>query len=348
VERTLSNDLKGSVILVVDDDEDNLFLVSRMLRQCGCSQIATVSHADRVLHECRRLNPDLILLDYRLPPSNGLEVLEALWEGVPLSLRIPVVMLTGSANEGVRRRAFDLGVSDFLYKDFDATELLVRVRNVLRGARLYREVQRQRDSLEETVRLRTRELEEARREVLERLALAAEFRDDQTGEHTRRVGDLSAQIATALRQPVPFVDAIASAALLHDLGKIGVPDGILLKPGRLTPEEFDHIRAHPEIGASILSGCTEPVLAMAREIALTHHERWDGTGYPQRLAGEEIPLCGRIVAIADAYDAMTSERPYKKAIPHSAALNEVMRSAGSHFDPRIVTAFLAVTGLVAP
>lgn len=342
LERTLTDELGEATILIVDDDEDNLFLMSRMLRQYGCERLALVSDPYQAKAECLKLQPDLMIVDYRLPPTNGFEVISSIWASVELAARPPVVMLTGSATESIRKEAFDLGVSDFLYKDFDTTELLIRVRNVLRTSRLHRQVQRQRDWLEEMVRIRTRELEEARREILERLALAAEFRDDQTGEHTRRVGGLSARIAQAMSQPKAFVEAIASAALLHDLGKIGVPDSILLKPGRLTPTEFSHIRAHPGIGASILTGCTEPVLAMAREIALTHHERWDGKGYPQGLAGEEIPLSGRIVAIADAYDAMTSARPYKAPLPVQEAVDEVERSASSHFDPRVVKAFLTI------
>ncbi|MGV3617099.1 MAG: HD domain-containing phosphohydrolase [Fimbriimonas sp.] len=342
MDRTLADELAEATILIVDDDEDNLFLLSRMLRQYGCERLTLVSDPYQAQSECRRVQPDLILLDYRLPPTNGFEVIAEIWQGLDVTTRPPVVMLTGSATEQIRKQAFDLGVSDFLYKDFDSTELLIRVRNVLRVSRLHRQVQRQRDWLEEMVRIRTRELEDARREILERLAMAAEFRDDQTGEHTQRVGTLSSRIAEALRQPRAFVDAIASAALLHDLGKIGVPDSVLLKPGRLTPAEFSHIRAHPDIGASILTGCTEPVLAMAREIALTHHERWDGNGYPQGLVAEEIPLSGRIVAVADAYDAMTSTRPYKAAVPPEAAIAEIERSAGNHFDPRVVQAFLSI------
>ena len=342
VERTLTDELGEATILIIDDDEDNLFLLSRMLKQYGCERVTTVSDPYQARSENLRLRPDLILVDYRLPPITGFEVISQVWDGFDVAQRTPVVMLTGSATESVRKQAFDLGVSDFLYKDFDATELLVRVNNVLRTNRLHRQVQRQRDWLEETVRVRTRELEEARKEILERLALAAEFRDDQTGEHTRRVGALSGRIAVALGQPRPYVEAITSAALLHDLGKIGVPDAILLKPGKLTSEEFQHIRSHPEIGASILTGCTEPVLAMAREIALTHHERWDGTGYPQRLAGEGIPLSGRIVAVADAYDAMTSVRPYKCASSPEEAIAEIERSAETHFDPRVVYAFLMI------
>lgn len=336
------NELAEATILIVDDDEMNLDLLVRALRRIGCASVTAVSNPDAAIEEHARLLPDLVLLDYRLPPTDGFAVLEAIWSSDDANLHTPVIMLTGDMNESIRERALIRGVADFLTKDFDFTELLLRIRNVLRTHRLVRQVQRQKIWLEEMVKVRTRELEEARREVLERLALAAEYRDDQTGQHTRRVGVIAAAVARKLRLPDAFVEAIASAALLHDLGKIGVPDNVLLKPGRLTDEEFRHIRAHPEIGARILQGCSEPVLSMARDVALHHHEKWNGSGYPHGLAGEHISLCGRIVAVADAYDAMTSRRPYKEPVEHDTAVTEIVSSSGTHFDPQVVDAFVAL------
>jgi len=184
------------------------------------------------------------------------------------------------------------------------------------------------------------ELQAARREVLDRLALAAEYRDDQTGGHTKRVGFLSAQIALALGRDEMFAESIQVAALLHDVGKIGIPDRILLKAGRLDAEEWSVMKGHTTIGGRILEGCNEPVMQMAYDIAMTHHERWDGSGYPYGLAGPDIPLVGRIVAVADSYDAMTSARPYKRAQSHEWALAEILAMSGKQFDPLIVSAFL--------
>lgn len=196
--------------------------------------------------------------------------------------------------------------------------------------------------LEYKVRERTADLEEAQLEILERLALAAEFRDDETGLHTQRVGRTSAILARAIGLPEEQVDLIQQAAPLHDVGKLGIPDGILRKPGKLTAEEFEVMKTHTSIGAQILSGSRFPILQMAEEIALTHHERWDGTGY-MGLAGERIPLSGRIVTLADVFDALTNDRIYRKAVPLEDALAEIELQRGRHFDPELTDAFLERT-----
>lgn len=185
-------------------------------------------------------------------------------------------------------------------------------------------------------------MEKSQLETLQRLALAAEYRDDDTGLHTKRVGLTSRRIADALGWPAAQLELLLFAAPLHDVGKIGVPDEILLKPGKLTDAEFAVMRRHTVIGAKIVSGSTSPWLCLAEEIALSHHERWDGGGYPRKLAGEAIPLAGRIVAVADVFDALTHERPYKKAWPVAAALAEIERQSGTQFDPTAVAAFLAL------
>jgi putative two-component system response regulator len=191
-------------------------------------------------------------------------------------------------------------------------------------------------------KLDAQHLEEAQFETLARLAAAAEYRDDDTGEHTRRVGDLAGRLAEALGLPAELVQLIRRAAPLHDVGKIGIPDAILLKPGRLTEEEFDHMKRHTTIGARMLSGGASTQIALAEQIAGTHHERWDGTGYPVGLAGEAIPIAGRIVAVADVFDALTHARPYKQAWPHAEALAELHRQRGRQFDPRVIDAFLTL------
>ena len=329
-------------ILLVDDDEDNLMLLESALRRAGAKHTAKVSDPFEASAVYREFRPDVVILDLRLPPTDGFTLMAQFAEIEGGARYVPIIMLTGDDAPCVKEKALEMGVADFLRKDFDMAELLLRVRNVVRTQMLYRQVQRQKSWLEETVRVRTRQLQEARREVLGRLALAAEFRDDETGEHTRRVGRLSAILAEALGEDASYVEAIGTAALLHDLGKIGVPDTILLKKGPLSDEERTTMREHTTIGATILHECAEPVMRMARQIALTHHEWWNGSGYPNGIGRIDIPLEGRIVAVADAYDAMTNDRPYRKAIPHSAALAELERNSGTQFDPDVVEAFNSI------
>lgn len=335
-------ELTHARILLVDDDEDNLVLLDSALRKAGARHTARVSDPFAAAGVYRDFRPDVVLLDLRMPPLDGFVLMQRFREIEGDVRFVPIIMLTGDAAPCVKQQALEAGVADFLRKDFDMAELLLRVRNVVRTQQLYRQVQRQKSWLEETVRVRTRQLQAARREVLERLALAAEFRDDQTGEHTRRVGRLCSVIAESLGEDAGFVDAIGTAALLHDLGKIGIPDTILLKEGPLSDDERNIMREHTTIGAAILDDCTEPVMRMAKQIALTHHEWWNGTGYPRGLSGTQIPLEGRIVSVADAFDAMTTDRPYRRAIPTEIALAELDRSAGTQFDPEIVAAFKQV------
>lgn len=335
-------ELTHARILLVDDDEDNLILLDGALRRAGARFTAQVSDPFAAVGIYREFRPDIVILDLRMPPLDGFTLMQRFREVDGEGRFVPIIMLTGDASPAVKQEALEAGVADFLQKNFDMAELLLRVRNVVRTQQLYRQVQRQKSWLEETVRVRTRQLQAARREVLERLALAAEFRDDQTGEHTRRVGRLCSVVAEGMGQDASFVEAIGTAALLHDLGKIGVPDHILLKEGPLTEEERNVMREHTTIGAAILSDCTEPVMRMARQIALTHHEWWNGTGYPRGLRENEIPLEGRITAVADAFDAMTNDRPYRKASSAVIALEELSRHAGTQFDPAVVEAFQLV------
>lgn len=335
-------ELGNSRIMLVDDDEDNLALLELSLVDAGARHIATVNRPQLAVEFYSQFKPDVVILDLWMPPIDGLTLMSQFRAIDGHERSVPIVMLTGDESPETKQKALHAGVADFLQKDFDMAELLLRLRNVLRSQQLYRQVQRQKTWLEETVRVRTRQLQAARREVLERLALAAEFRDDQTGEHTRRVGQLCAQIAQAMGEDPSFVEAIGAAALLHDLGKIGIPDGILLKGGPLSATERRIMQEHAAIGAAILSDCTEPVMRMARELAMTHHERWDGAGYPQGLFGDSIPLSGRIVAVADAFDAMISERPYKTPMLRSEAIREIVDCSGKQFDPAVVRAFLTV------
>jgi putative two-component system response regulator len=285
--------------------------------------------------------PDLVLLDLQMPYLDGFEVMKKLQACVPSGAFLPILVLTADITPEAKRQALDEGATDFLTKPFDQTEVLLRIRNLLRTRWLHLQLHDQNLLLEQKVRERTAELEETQIEILERLALAAEYRDDDTGEHTRRVGRMSAQIAQALGLPEFEVELIRRASPLHDVGKIAIPDSILLKPGRLTPEEFELMKTHTTLGAKMLSGGQFPMLQRAEEIARTHHERWDGKGY-MGLKGEAIPIAGRIVTVADVFDALTSARPYKEPWPPSEAMEEIQRQSGQQFDPRVVEAFLQV------
>jgi putative two-component system response regulator len=250
-------------------------------------------------------------------------------------------MLTGDDTPEAKREALTRGAKDFLNKPFHSDEVLLRIGTLLETRFLYLQVQSQNQILEGKVRDRTRELEAAQIEIIERLARAAEFRDDNTGQHTERVGQMAALIGRQLGLPVAQVALIRRAAPLHDVGKIGIPDAILLKLGKLSPDEFLLVKTHTTIGARILSGSRFPILRLAEEIAFNHHERWDGDGYAQ-IAGDAIPLAGRIVAVADVFDALTQKRPYKSAWPVADAIAEIDRQRGKQFDPVIVDAFLRI------
>jgi putative two-component system response regulator len=252
------------------------------------------------------------------------------------------LVLLAESTPSAKEEAILLGARDFIAKPVDPMEAVLRIRNLLEARFCNQQLQAQNEVLEARVRERTAELEEAQFEVLERLALAAEYRDDSTGQHTRRVGQLSALVARNLGFPGKQVALIRRAAPLHDVGKIGIPDHILLKAGKLTEGEYGQMKAHTFIGARILSESRFPLLEEAQEIALTHHERWDGTGYPHRLKGNAIPVTGRIVAVADVFDALTHQRPYKQAWTVDAAVAEIVSQRNRQFDPAVVDAFLRV------
>lgn len=254
---------------------------------------------------------------------------------------LPVVVLTADATSDTRRRALALGATDFLTKPLDLVEVGLRVSNLLSLRRLHDDVLRYQLTLEEMVADRTRDLVVAQQEIVDRLGLAAEYRDDTTGRHTKRVGRLAGVLAAALGRSPAEVELLRLASPLHDIGKIAIPDAILLKPGKLTPEEYEVVKSHTTIGARILSESTSPVLRTAESIALAHHERWDGSGY-LGLAGEEIPVDARLVSLVDVFDALVSERPYKRPWPEEAALAEISSLAGAHFDPVMTETFLAL------
>jgi putative two-component system response regulator len=257
--------------------------------------------------------------------------------------------LTSDGSSEAKRRALSNGARDFLIKPLSPIEVRLRIRNQIETRFLHLALQNQNQWLEDRVRertaeltRRTEELEEARIEILERLARAAEFRDDETGLHTQRVGRTAAALAKGLGIDPAEVEVIRRAAPLHDIGKIGIPDAVLLKGGRLTAEEHAVMKTHTIIGSDILAGSNVPLLVTGREIALNHHEHWDGRGYPGGLCGDAIPLAARAVAVADVFDALTHPRPYKAAWTIEAAMEEILAQAGRQFDPEVARAFAAL------
>jgi len=334
--------LKQARILIVDDQEATTRLLEELLRRGGYTGLRSTTDPRTVPALFAEFQPDLILLDLRMPGLDGFGVMETLKPLIPPETYVPVLVLTADITSEAKQRALASGAKDFLAKPFDFTEVLLRIRNLLETRFLHLQLQHHNQILEARVRARTQDLENAKIEILERLALAAEYRDDLTGRHTQRVGQAARGLAKALGLSADQVELIRRAAPLHDVGKIGIPDHILLKPHDLTPDEFEVLKAHTTIGARILSGSRFPLLQLAAEIALAHHERWDGKGYPQGLKGEAIPLAGRIVAVVDAFDAMTNDRPYRKALSRPQALGILGRGAGSQWDKQVVEAFASM------
>ena len=331
---------KNARILLVDDEPANIDLLRRLLVRAGFTRMESTSDSREVADLYVRFRPDLILLDLHMPHRDGLAVMDELNQIAEASY-LPILMLTGDDTQEAKREALSRGAKDFLNKPFNSDEVILRIGTLLETRFLYLQIQSQNQILEAKVRDRTRELESAQIEIIERLARAAEFRDDNTGQHTERVGQMAALLARQIGLPDAQVSLIRRAAPLHDVGKIGIPDSILLKLGKLTEDEFALVKTHTSIGARILSGSRFTILRLAEEIAFNHHERWDGNGYTG-VVGSAIPLAGRIVAVADVFDALTQKRPYKAAWSISDAIAEMERQRGKQFDPALVDAFLRV------
>jgi len=330
-------------ILIVDDEPANIALLENLLQQSGYVNCRSTTDSRRAMGLFGEFRPDLILLDLLMPHVDGYAVMKQIGAVTPPGAYLPILVLTADITPRAKQKALSAGAHDFLTKPFDLVEVLLRIRNLLQTRHLYLQLSAHNALLEERVRERTRDLEVAHNEILDRLSMAAEYRDDATGEHAKRVGLISERLALALGVPARQAGIIRRAATLHDLGKIGIPDAILLKQDALSPAEFGVMKTHTAIGARILSGSTSPILRLAETIALTHHERWDGTGYSPGLQGESVPLESRIVAVADALDAMINERPYRRALSLNEALQELARHSGTQFDPGVIQALSSVT-----
>ncbi|MEA2157933.1 MAG: cyclic di-GMP phosphodiesterase [Solirubrobacteraceae bacterium] len=326
-------------IVVVDDEPANTTLLAALLRRWQFTDIVAITDPTHVVGAFTDLVPDLLLLDVNMPVLSGFDVMRLLAPWTHGSTPVPVLVLTADITAETKREALTLGARDFLTKPFDPEEVRLRVSNLLQMRQLQLALKAHGDELEERVQQRTRQLERSRLEVVERLALAAEYRDDATSRHAQRIGHTASLIAAGLALTNRDGERIRRAAPLHDIGKIAIPDSILLKPGKLTADEFQIVKSHTLIGARILAGSQSGLLRVAQEIALTHHERWDGNGYPTGLAGARIPVAGRIVAVADVFDALTHARPYKEAWPVSEAAANISDHGGRQFDPDIVKIF---------
>ncbi|HET7618178.1 MAG TPA: HD domain-containing phosphohydrolase [Vicinamibacterales bacterium] len=331
---------KDARILIVDDERPNVEVLRRILQRAGFTHVESTTDSREAASLYERHRPDLILLDLHMPHLDGLAVMSEL-TAIAQGTYLPILILSGDVTPEARRQALSRGAKDFVNKPFHQEDILLRMRTLLETRLLYVQIQQENHTLEAKVRERTRALEEAQMEIVERLAMAAEFRDDNTGQHTQRVGQMSALLARQLGLPDVQVSLIRRAAPLHDVGKIGIPDAILMKLGKLTPDEFEIVKTHTTIGARLLSGGRFPLMRLAEEIAFSHHERWDGEGYAH-IRGADIPLAGRIVAVADVFDALTQQRPYKAAWPIDEAVAEIERQRGRMFDAAVADAFLRV------
>lgn len=323
-------------ILIVDDEPANARLLEQMLALDGYRNVVGITDPRETLTRIAEQGTDLLLPDLMMPHLDGFGVMEQLRA---LDQPPAVLVLTALGDSPSKLRALRSGARDFLTKPIDLAELLARVRNLLEVQRYQVYLRRQNAILEEKVRERTRELHDTRLEIIHRLGRAAEYRDNETGLHIIRMSRYSQLLGQLAGMDESETELLLHASPMHDIGKIGIPDRILLKPGKLDAEEWAIMQTHARIGADLLDGHPAPLLQMARDIALTHHEKWDGSGYPDGRQGEDIPLVGRIVAVADVFDALTSARPYKPAWPLDRALAYLGEQRGRHFDPRLIDLF---------
>lgn len=350
----------NSKVMIIDDEQLVIRVVKRFLAAEGYHNFITITDPRDTFEALKSEKPDVILMDIMMPHLTGLDLLKYR-QRTPEFQHIPIIILSATSENQVKRDALRLGATDFLAKPVDPSDLTVRVKNALMVKRHHDHLSNYAIELERQVRNRTRQIERSREQIIYCLARAAEYRDNETGAHVIRVGKYCGVIAEELGFGEDYVRQIDLAAQLHDVGKIGIPDAVLLNPGRLDKEEFEvmknHcslgceimeplsesngevVRQHADVGGFIMDGVDSPMLELAALIARTHHEKWDGTGYPKQLKGDQIPIEGRICCVADVYDALCSERPYKPAFPMQKCLEIMLSERGTRFDPIVLDAF---------
>jgi len=331
-------------ILVVDDEERNLQLLEAVIIPLGY-EVEFAMNGREAIEKAVSAKPDVILLDIMMPELDGFDAAKAIKNSVATG-HIPIIMVTSLKESEQKIQAYELGVDDFISKPFDQTEVRARIKSLIKVKQYNDMLRNYQQALEMQLREKTEDLEQAlsklqfaSRDTIHRLSAAAEYKDEDTGYHILRVMNFSALLARKIGFEESHVERILFAAPMHDIGKIGIPDHILLKEDKLTDEEWDIMKKHTEIGADILNDSEDENIQTAKIIALSHHEKWDGSGYPNGLKGEEIPIEGRITAVADVFDALTSRRPYKKPFPLEKALGIIKEGRGRHFDPAIVDVF---------
>jgi putative two-component system response regulator len=326
-------------VLIVDDTEINLILFGALVKKLDDCESQTFADSRQGLEWARNNDIDLVIVDYMMPDLDGLEFIRLLRE-MPGRESVPVLMITANDQKQIRYRALDVGANDFLTKPVDKVEFLARAKNMLLVSDAQKKMANRAEWLAEEVRKATAAVVARERETVFRLCKAAEYRDPETGAHILRMAHYSQLIAAQLGLSTEDQELLLEAAPMHDIGKVGIADKILLKPGRLDAEEFEVMKQHAIFGYELLQGSSSRTLQAGAEIARGHHEKFDGSGYPLGIKGDEIPLFSRIVAVADVFDALTSERPYKKAWTLEAAVDFLNAGSGTHFDPTCVQAFL--------
>lgn len=349
----MSNENGKATVMVVDDTPANLKLLEEMLRKRGY-RVSEFPSGKLALRAASREPPELILLDIMMPDMDGFELCRRLKADETLK-EIPVIFLSALDDVASKVKGFTQGGVDYITKPFQAEEVLSRVNTHLSLRRMRRELKKHNHYLEDLVREQVKEISDSQQATILALSKLAEYRDDETGRHIERTRTFCRRLAEKLRENSryagsitdAYIENIYHAAPLHDIGKVGIPDHILLKPGKLTPDEFTIMKTHTEIGARTLQRVRarypqNAFVNIGIALARSHHEKWDGSGYPDGLAGEDIPLCARIMALADVYDALRSKRPYKEAFLHQKSCEIIRESAGTHFDPAVVDAFFSV------
>jgi putative two-component system response regulator len=327
-----------SKILIADDHPANVMLLDKILKINGFSETLSITDSRDIMKAFNKFQPDLLLLDLKMPYLDGFDILRSLNEEMNTSY-LPVIVISAQDDMTNRLKALEMGAQDFISKPFNNSEVMLRVSNFLDLQFYNNNIKNKNIILEKSIQKKNDELNRMQDEVMNRLLRAIEFRDHETGDHINRISEYTTIIAKGLGLLEENIDKLTYASLMHDIGKIGVPDEVLNKPGTLNNSEWEQMKTHTVKGAEILENSGSKVIQLAEQIALTHHEKWDGTGYPEGLSGTNIPLSGRIVAIVDVFDALMSERPYKKAWKFEAAVNYLQEQSGKHFDPDVVKAF---------